>query len=259
MRAIARSAPGTSPRPQPPSVRAREPGPFAVRLQQLCGLVQLDPAAAKGGAELDEAEVADEPVAAAPEPFERDHSERPRPEAALAQEPGATASIGWARSASRSIVRQTRTSVDARRREPEPAELRRRERADRVARRRRLAARAHDRSLDRQRAPRLDQLAADRAQKRVRDGRRRSGRRPCRFRIDGPSSGSWRKRRANSVVSASSGEHEAQQLEPLLVRRAQHHEPVGSLPRLAAAAARQRRLERARRRSSGAGGRARAV
>src|SRR6187401_121864 len=80
----ARDEPGTPPAHQ---VQTREPGPLLVGREQLGCLVDLDPAAPERGAELDEAEVADESVAEAAQAFEGDHAERPRPEPALAQEP----------------------------------------------------------------------------------------------------------------------------------------------------------------------------
>src|SRR5207244_10218191 len=68
-------------------VDAREAGPLLVRLEELGGLRALDPAAAaKRDDELDQAEIADEPALVAAEPFQADHADRPRPEAALAQE-----------------------------------------------------------------------------------------------------------------------------------------------------------------------------
>src|SRR5205085_5862499 len=70
-------------------VDAREPRPLLVRLDERRGLGGLDPAAAaERSDELDEAEVADEPALVAAKPFQADDTDRPRPEAALAQEAG---------------------------------------------------------------------------------------------------------------------------------------------------------------------------
>src|SRR4051812_30167671 len=68
-------------------VHARDAGPLAVRLEQLGRLPALDLTAAQHAQELDESEVADEPVVHAAEPFEADDADRPRAEAALALEP----------------------------------------------------------------------------------------------------------------------------------------------------------------------------
>jgi hypothetical protein len=67
-------------------IHAREPGPLAVRDEQLVRLLRLDPAPAHRGHELHEAEVAREAALEAPETLEADHADRPRPEAALALE-----------------------------------------------------------------------------------------------------------------------------------------------------------------------------
>src|SRR5436189_3884705 len=68
-------------------VDAREARPFAVGLEELRRFPRLDPAAAHGGAELDEAEVAGDPALEAAEPFEADHAYRPGAEPALPLEP----------------------------------------------------------------------------------------------------------------------------------------------------------------------------
>ena len=78
--------PGTSPLRTRKQVHAREPGPLAVRLEQLGGLPALDPAAPELAQQLHEAEVADEPVLAPPEALEADDADRPRAEPALALE-----------------------------------------------------------------------------------------------------------------------------------------------------------------------------
>src|SRR5436190_544972 len=69
-------------------VDAREAGPLAIRLEQLGGLPRLDPAAPQRRAELDEPEVAHQPALEAAEALETDDPDGPRPESALALEPG---------------------------------------------------------------------------------------------------------------------------------------------------------------------------
>src|SRR6185437_14824702 len=68
-------------------IDAREAGPLAVRLEQLRRLPALHGAAAQRAQELDEPEVADEPVLEAAESLEADDNGRPRAEAALALDP----------------------------------------------------------------------------------------------------------------------------------------------------------------------------
>src|SRR5206468_1897573 len=77
----------TAPEPRQ-QVHAREPAPLAVGGEQDVGLLGLDPAAPEGRRELCQPEVAVEPVLVAPEALEADDAERPRPEAALAGQPG---------------------------------------------------------------------------------------------------------------------------------------------------------------------------
>ena len=240
-------APGTEPAaPAGHQVRAREPGPLAVRLQQFRGLVQLDPAAAEGGAQLDEAEIADEPMAPAAEPFaaRRLRATMARGRARGGAAPRPPRSAGRAGPRDRSCGRRGRASrrvrSPARAGGAAPATGSRSTPAS--ARARRTRERSPARSAS---APRLDQLAADRAEERPRHGRR-----PQRAQaVQVP------KRRAEQRVVTEAaaelgrvgveGEHEAQQLEPLLVRCPQQHVSVRALPGLAAPAARQRRLERA--------------
>ena len=110
-------------------------------------------------------------------------------------------------------------------------------------RRRRLGAGADHGPLDRPRAPRLDQLAADRPQHRLGDRRQ-----PQR-----PQPGELADRPAEQRIRAEAApelrrvvverEHEAEELDPGLVRRAQRHRPVAPLPREPAAAAGKRALE----------------
>src|SRR5262245_61976010 len=69
-------------------VDARQPGPFLVRSEQRIGLLGLDPAPPERGGELDEPEVAREPALVAAEAVQADDADGPRPEAALAEQPG---------------------------------------------------------------------------------------------------------------------------------------------------------------------------
>src|SRR3954454_2060552 len=68
-------------------VHAREAFPLSVGLEQLRGLPELDLASAQLAQELDEAEIADEPVVVSTESLEADDADRPGPEAALPVEP----------------------------------------------------------------------------------------------------------------------------------------------------------------------------
>src|SRR4051812_33791714 len=68
-------------------VHTREPGPLAVRRQQHVGLLGLDVPTPQGGGELHEPEVARQPPLVAAEAFEADDADRPRSEAALAEQP----------------------------------------------------------------------------------------------------------------------------------------------------------------------------
>ena len=160
-------------------------------------------------------------MAVAAEPLERDDAERPRPEAALAQQPRLDR-LGRERRAAargRACGRAGRASTRALRREPEPPQLRGRERArsPRASAPARRTRAGSARSIARARR-RLDQLAADRAQHaRARPSRSRSGRRPCEL----------ADRRAEQRVGAEAAdelgrvvverEHEAEQLQPCLV------------------------------------------
>src|SRR4051812_43643155 len=68
-------------------IHACEAGPLPVRREQHVGLLGLDAASPQRGRELDEAEVARQAALVAAEPLEADHADRPRPEAALAEQP----------------------------------------------------------------------------------------------------------------------------------------------------------------------------
>ena len=67
-------------------IDAGEALPLVVGLEQLRSLVGLDPPAVKRLAELEEAEVADQPTLVAAESLQRDDAYRPRSEPALALE-----------------------------------------------------------------------------------------------------------------------------------------------------------------------------
>ena len=124
-------------------VETREPAPLAVRGEQLRRLLRLDAGApTERRDELDEPEVADEPVVVATETLERDHARRPRPEPPLAADP-AHERVG------RGVVQpfevdgaaQADESRRALGRQAVAAELCRREAGQRLARRDRLPAR----------------------------------------------------------------------------------------------------------------------
>src|SRR5215831_4340142 len=68
-------------------VDARQPGPLAVRGEELVRLLRLGGAPAQCGDELDEAQVARESALETAEPLEADDPDRPRPEARFALEP----------------------------------------------------------------------------------------------------------------------------------------------------------------------------
>ena len=149
VRARARHEPAA---PAGHQIRAREPGPLAVRLEQFRRLVELDPAAAEGRAQLDEAEIADEPVPPAAEPLRaRSTPSDQRPEAALAEQPRLDR---LDRLGAQTFEIDRAADPDERRgavgRQAEPAELRRRRarrspRASARARRRRARSPARSR------------------------------------------------------------------------------------------------------------------
>src|SRR5215212_8388403 len=68
-------------------VHARQPGPLAVRLEQLVRLLGLHPPSSQRRQQLHEAEVACEPALEPAEALEADEPDGPRPEPALAPEP----------------------------------------------------------------------------------------------------------------------------------------------------------------------------
>src|SRR5437588_688185 len=69
-------------------VDAREAGPLAVRLEQLRRLPALDRAAAQRREQLDESEIANQPVLVTAEPLEADDARRPGPEERIVRETG---------------------------------------------------------------------------------------------------------------------------------------------------------------------------
>src|SRR5581483_8730044 len=159
-------------------VDARDTGELAVRLEQLRRLPALDRAPADRAQELDETEVADEAVIPAAEALEADDADRPRPEPPLPLEPSHDR---VRRPVVQSLELDRAAEADeccgAARVETQLSQLRRRQRTE-VARRwggvQALgpagADRADDRLLHSARALRLDQLPAEGAQKRLRNG-----------------------------------------------------------------------------------------
>src|SRR5580765_4631401 len=161
-------------------IDAREPGPLAVRLEQLGGLPALDPAAAERGEQLHEAEVGDEPAVVAAEALEEDDPDRPGPEPAFAEEP-----FGRCFARERAQPLEVERTADPYQRGPaahpeaQAPQLCGGDSRKRLAARRRVQFRAGQRrreradhgALDLARPARLDQLPADGAQQRVGDGR----------------------------------------------------------------------------------------
>ena len=143
----------------------------------------FDRPAAQRPEELHEPEVADEPVVEAAEPLEADDADRPRPEPALAFEPrgdhrcrDAAQPLELERAAQpdergAARARASRARAAATERAPPRSRGRRR---DMEPLRSGRAQRADDLLLEPPRALRLDQLAAERAEERLRDGRARA-------------------------------------------------------------------------------------
>src|SRR4051794_10880451 len=160
-------------------VHAREPGPLAVRLEQLVRLLGLDPSPAERRHQLGEPEVAREAALEPSEPLEADDADRPRAETALALEPPRD---DIRRQGFKRLEVERAADADERRAAPraeaEVAELRRREPGQVTVRRRgmetvaRRCRGADDAALVLAREPAEDQLARDRAQERLRDSRR---------------------------------------------------------------------------------------
>ena len=197
-------------------------------------------AAEQARAELDETEVADEPVLVATEPVEADDPGRPGPERRAPRRSGVTATaVGTPCSRSRSSVAaragRARTPC-ARRARARPARrgsgrerrtLRRKEKPGVLAR-----ARAQEPRLDPAGLARRDQLSAERAQERVRDRRRaeraqaaQAQRRVADQRIRAESPQELR-------VVGVDGEHEAQALEGRLRLGAVEPHPERPVPDL---------------------------
>ena len=233
-RAEIRGRPGDeAARPAEHEHLAREPLPLLVRREERGGLGTLDPAAGQRRVELDEREVADEPVVVASEPFERDHADRPRADAALARETAEDdAGVGGRAAARGRRSRTSRASVVARdcarpRRRRSSGESRRSAGCETT----RLAARPCDGPLERARATRLDQLAADRPDRGLGDGRE-----PERAVADEGARGGTDERVAGEApVEAArvvgEREHEPGRRERLLVGGADDDPSVGPLVR----------------------------
>jgi hypothetical protein len=92
-------------------VDARQPGPLAVRREQLVRLLRLHPAPAERRHELHEPQVAREAALEPAEALEADHADRPRPEAPLALEP---ARRGVRRNAPQPLEVERTTQADER-------------------------------------------------------------------------------------------------------------------------------------------------
>ena len=193
-------------------VDAREAGPLAVRLEQLGRLPALDAAAAHRGEQLHQTEVSLEAALETAEALEADDAERPRAEAALAEEPVGDRRRSAAPSAARARPSASAAARVAPRRAWRPSlrssagEKRARSAVvgGMLSPSRRLGRRADDPPLHRARLARQDQLAAERAEQRLGDGRRAA---PAGARAaagpSAPSSGSRWKRRTNGVWSSS--------------------------------------------------------
>ena len=92
------------------------------------------------------------------------------------------------------------------------------------------ARRADDRALEVARSARLDQLAAERAEQRVGDGRHAQRPQPAQLPDRSPSSGSSANRRRNSEWSSSSASDEAEPLDCRLGLRADDDRAARQLP-----------------------------
>ncbi len=192
-------------------VDAREPGPFAVRLEQLVRLLRLDGAPPRSAeASLTRPRSRASPRSGRPSPSRQtmptDHGPRPGSRS-IVRRPRRRDEC----SRSRSIERQRRSSVAPRRACSPSARSSGGEKRPSAAvvggAWRRVPARRgrrHGGSAARSRGPACqDQLAAERAEQRLRDGPERTGRRPRRRRVASPISGSSAKRGRNSEWSAS--------------------------------------------------------
>src|SRR5580765_3156339 len=229
-------------------VDAREPGPLAVRLEQLDGLPALDPAAAQRGEELDEAEVGDEPAVVATEALEEDDPDRPWPETALAEQP-----VGRRLARERTQPLEVERAADpheggaAAHPEAEAPQLGRRDAGEvvtagwrvQLAPRQRRCEGANHGALDLAGTARLDQLPADRAQERLCDRRRPKWPQPA------LASHGLADQRVTGEAAQELGvvvverEHEPELVDSRLARRPQLHGAVRLLPGSAGSAARE--------------------
>src|SRR5262245_30545818 len=238
-------------------VEAREPGPLAVWLEQLRGLVPLDPAAAQARHQLDQRQVADEPAVIAPQPFETDDSRRPGPETPFALDERGDA-LGRHGAQTLEIARAA--DADERggtpRVQPELTEPHRREPGKRrggwrLAQRGAVDARTqrtHDLHLELARTAGLDQLSTERTQQRLRHGREPQ----LAHALEGPRrlSDHWiaREPAQELRVIGVDRNDETQPLEALLALGTQHDPTVDELPHRAdldAISGTERRRERA--------------
>src|SRR5579884_4412403 len=219
-------------------VDAREAGPFAVRREQLVGLLGLDAAPPELGAQLHQPEVACEPALVAAEALEADDADRPRAEPALAAEP---LRDDVARHVLQLLELERAAEADERGAaacaEAEVAELRGREAREVGARRRRVqpvelrCRRAHDQPLDLARALREDQLPRERPQESVCDGGR-AERSQAAQRADRPAQQRVVAEALEELgVVVVEPEDEADVLHAGLALGAHAHDAVGALPR----------------------------
>ncbi len=230
-------------------VDARQSCPLGVRLQQLGGLGSLDPASAERGAELHQPQVADEADLVAPEPLQRDDTDRPRPEAALALQPrrgGVDRHVAQPLGIER--LQQPHERRAAPRVQAERAQLRRRVHAQRLACRRLAQVvraprgrRADDRALELARVLRRDQLSAERAQQRARDSGRPHHAQPAQLADRLPQQLVVGETPQELRVIVVQREHEAQSRDDALIRRAHFDRAFGTLPRAHELAVHRRR------------------
>ena len=190
-----------------------------------------------GGEELHEREVGDEARVVAAEAVERDHAHAPRPDAALAAESRERgAGLGRPQRLEIDGTDESRDGCRTAGREPATAERGWGKPRERLPARRVLAAGADDLALELARAAGLDELTADRLQRRMGDGGR-----PCR-----PQPAERAHRRAEQGIVREAAvelarvvverEEEARLLDGALARRAHDHDAVRALPRACPAA-----------------------
>ncbi|TML22455.1 MAG: class I SAM-dependent methyltransferase [Actinobacteria bacterium] len=190
----------------------------------------LRPPARQRRLQLDQREVADEAMVVAAEAGERDDADAPRADPSLAPEsPDGAVSRGPSQAFEIDRADEPGERRGSARREPARAECRGRKPRERLARRRRRSAPANDRSLDLTGASRLDELAADGTQRRVRNRRR-----PPRSHAPQGANGVPEQRVAGEAAMELARvvvqcEHEARVLHGSLGRRAQQDRAVGKL------------------------------